>query len=152
MLYWVCMLQHHRSSAEFEVLIQQSITYFCRPGGSTQPIWLNYFSCGTYSGNCLDTCTSCPTHGITSCSHSSDITVQCGESYSSKYLFIHQDLLKTSIRLYVYMHTLLRARVVWNSLLNRILICIHWKYMQWWWNFSSASCIICRLPVRISLL
>ena len=53
---------------------------FCRPGSSSQPIWLQTFSCGYTSDSCLNLCASCPSRSITSCTHSRDVTVQCGES------------------------------------------------------------------------
>lgn len=74
------------------VILFLTSALFCRPGNSTQPIWLKNFSCGTYSDRCFDTCTSCPLHAITSCSHFSDVTVQCGES--DKHSLLHQSLLR----------------------------------------------------------
>lgn len=53
---------------------------FYRPGSSSQPIWLQFFSCESYSGSCLDICTSCPSRSITNCTHNRDVTVQCSES------------------------------------------------------------------------
>ena len=70
---------------------------FYRPGNDTQPIWLQYFSCGSYSHGCLDVCTSCPLqHSIPSCNHSSDVTVQCGEGILVTFFLvcIRVDLIK----------------------------------------------------------
>ena len=51
-----------------------------RKGTPPHNIWLSDFTdyCDSYS-TCLTACKWCPTSAVTSCSHSQDMTLECGK-------------------------------------------------------------------------
>ena len=50
-----------------------------RNGNSFKSIWLTYVSCYSYDKCLVDDCNSCPSSAVTSCSHSEDVTLDCGK-------------------------------------------------------------------------
>uniref|UniRef100_A0A1X7TU93 SRCR domain-containing protein n=1 Tax=Amphimedon queenslandica TaxID=400682 RepID=A0A1X7TU93_AMPQE len=51
-------------------------------GNTSQPIWSTNMYSTSYA-TCFGSSNSCPSSSITSCSHSSDVSVTCRETYSS---------------------------------------------------------------------
>ena len=48
-------------------------------GSSTQPIWLDDVLCTQSNYSCLRSCQICPSREINNCTHSEDITIECGK-------------------------------------------------------------------------
>ena len=60
------------------IYIYSFITYLCRPGNISQPIWLTNIN--SYSSNkCITYSNTCPLTSVTSCTHFEDVTVECSK-------------------------------------------------------------------------
>ena len=69
-----------RKNLDVECLILKhcSIIYY-RNGAHLNTIWLTYVSCSYYDKCLVNECNSCPLSSGTSCSHSEDVTLDCGK-------------------------------------------------------------------------
>ena len=53
--------------------------YFLYSDGlSSQPIWLDNVQCTSSVTNCLAYCENCPSYEYHDCSHSEDVSLECG--------------------------------------------------------------------------
>ena len=68
------IMHNHMSSVEKCFLI-----FHHRNGSNLKSIWLTYVSCYSSDKCLVDDCNSCPSSAITSCSHSEDVTLDCGK-------------------------------------------------------------------------
>ena len=52
---------------------------FFSDGSSSQPIWLDNVRCTSSSTICLANCEGCPSSQYHDCSHSEDVSLECGK-------------------------------------------------------------------------
>ena len=62
-------------------VLKHFIINYYRNGNSSNAIWLTSVSCSYFDKCLVNECTSCPLSSVTSCSHSEDVTLDCGKKH-----------------------------------------------------------------------
>ncbi len=104
---------------------------YYRTGNASDPIWIRAISCSSSSEKCFIDCTQCPLSPITGCSHSEDITLDCGK--------------------YCLIYLILQCTLVKDLFLKNASIYVTSKCMMMW-LYSAVNCIDYMLELRSTLL
>ena len=102
-LVFTIQSNQQRTLKQFNLMLKHCIINYYRNESSLNAIWLTYVSCSSSDKCLVNECNSCPLSSVNSCSHSEDVTLDCGKKYIKTVETLH---VQRAYSLFILLHLL----------------------------------------------